>query len=128
MWSPEHSVFKMNNPIIQEAPVHESRVRIDQGIIELFAERLIRRHLLKQHVDSNHPVYITERRLVEEATEALREAIANVRVSGQNVQLVQMTVLVRVRNALRAMIHCHDIDDDLAESTILGRGERLSLS
>jgi hypothetical protein len=96
---------------------------IDQLHIELLAERLIRKQLLLQHVATNHPVLVTEERLVQEADALLREEIQTLHMSGESVQLVEMTTIVRVRNAIRLMIGFHDVDEDTAESVVYGAGK-----
>jgi hypothetical protein len=110
----------MANLTVQDTPVHDSYSMIDQEKIESFAERLIRKQLLLQFVKPGHPVLTTEERLVQEADNSLREDIKSLHVSGQNVQLVEMVVFIRVRNAVRVIIRFHDIDADIEELAILG--------
>ena len=113
---------------IQETPIHESYAKIDKGHIELLAERLIRKHLLAQHVDKDHPVYKTEERLVREATVTLMQDIDSLGLAPQSLQLVKMTVFLRVRTMIRQMVRLHDIDDELADDTaLLSRKEALAI-
>ena len=101
-------------------PLTESYAKISTEDVELFAERLIRQQLLIQHVGSEHPVLITENRLVQEAEDKLRQAVESLPISALSRRLVEMSVLIRVRNAVRLMIDFHEISEDMVESTVFG--------
>ena len=105
---------------VKSSSIHDSYSRIDQYKIELFAERLIRKHLLLQYVATKHPVLVTEEHLVQESDDSIRHDIQALDTNGQNIQLVEMVVLIRTRNAIRVIIRFHDIEADTEESALLG--------
>ena len=105
---------------VQESPLQESYARISHEDIELFAERLIRQQLLRQHVESLHPVLLKEDQLVQEAEDKIRHIIESLTISEQSKRLMEMSALIRVRNSIRLMIQFHEVDEDLAESVVFG--------
>ncbi len=105
---------------VQESPLQESHARIPNEDIELFAERLIRQQLLLQYVETNHPVLLKENELVQEAEDKIRDIVHSLSISAQSKRLVEMSVLIRVRNSVRLMIGFHEVDEDVAELAVFG--------
>jgi hypothetical protein len=99
--------------------VVEKKVEIDIVKIETFAERLIRKHILKQYVEPDHPVLRFEENLVQQSTNAIKEEISIlVKTTGFHVELIKMAVFIRTKKAARVMIRFHDLDEDTAEKAL----------
>src|SRR5580693_2947756 len=88
---------------------------IPQEEIELFAERLIRQQLLMQYVKHNHPVLLTENRMVQESNDKIRLIIESLDIIQSSKRLVEMSTLIRVRNSIRLIIRFHELDEDTEE-------------
>jgi hypothetical protein len=91
---------------------------IDTFEVELFAERLIRKHILMQHVEPDHPVLITESRLVGESTISVLDYIEVLSQRGSRID-VRRSVLQKAIGAIRTLIRLHDVEDDFGEEVIL---------
>ncbi len=97
---------------LPDAPAPEVKFRHEE--IESLAERLIRKSLLRQHVEPEHKVYQTEERLVREAREKIVTRIREAMKTAP-IESVKNSAFFHLRKAIRIMIRLHDVDEDLAE-------------
>jgi hypothetical protein len=97
---------------------------IDTLEVELLAERLIRKHILVQHVESDHPVLKNEERLVGDSTlcviDHVNDLTRDLDRKGLPVKYVRPFVLNRLKGAIRVLIRLHDLENSFAEEVVLG--------
>ena len=100
---------------------------VDTLEVELLAERLIRKHILVQHVEPSHPVLKNEERLVGDSilsiTDHIKDLARDLGRKGLPMHFVRPFVLSKIVGAIRVMIRLHDFDDDdgsFAETVVSG--------
>ena len=116
--------FSMSNSNLQKSSLHETYIKIDQEQIELFAARLIRHQILIQHVESDHPVLLSENKLIQQSEDAIFQKVDNIDLCTQNKCLLITSTLIRIRNAIRLQTNLHDLEDeDMIETVIFGAAQ-----
>ncbi len=94
---------------------------IDNDLLEVFAARIVRKHLLSQYVGSEHQVYINELRLIEEATDRLKIHIRKLlSVSDLEPEDFVEFMTQRVRRMCKSRIETHDSDAESKEAALEG--------
>lgn len=90
---------------------------INELEIEIFAERLIRKGILVQHVDPGHPTLQTEERLIKDSTLCIFDNINDLSRKNRNLDVLE-TFLEKINNTIFNLLDQHDLEDGFIETVM----------
>ena len=101
------------------SPDLEKSILVDIDMIDTYAERLIRKHILLQYVQLDHPVLKFEEVLVGRSLDEIKNKFATIVASGYHPKIVSTALCRKVHKAVRMIIRLHDIENEVAENVIM---------
>lgn len=109
------------------AKYRKDRVFSNTTLFQTFAERLVRKHILLQHVGAGHPVLEEEDRLIQSSTVEIRVYLSKAKVRWRIPWATAKTVVTAyVRSVAAERLREEDLDPEVEESVLKSvHGEKL---